>query len=156
MARLVVPAGGMGRLKAPDLRDTPPDDYKSRLLKYIPAESIAFYTFADKFLISYYGLDPSGAATLRPADPTLFAVSWGLIILGLVGTPLYLWRQRLPGQPWQLHAALSTIAFLCWAYTLSGSVFVLHGAFNTLVAGLAAPVFTFVAGIFAPKPEAQS
>lgn len=155
MPRLVIPGGDAGRMKTRDYKALTPDDYKDRLLKYIPAESIAFYTFADKFLISYYGLDPAGAATARPADTTLLLVSWGLILLGLIGTPLYLWRQRLPEQPWKLHATLSTIAFLCWAYTLGGSVFLLNGGINTLLAGLAAPVFTFLAGAFAPKPTAQ-
>ncbi|WP_374652324.1 hypothetical protein [Dongia sp.] len=151
MARLVVPELQRGRLAAQSPEDIPPDKYKDRLIKYVPAESIAFYALTDRFLSSYYGLDPSGATTTRPADNLMFAVSWALLLLGVLGTPFYLWRQRLPGQPWKLHVILSTVAFLFWAYTLGGTIFVLHGVFSVLLAGIVAPVFTFIAGAFEPR-----
>ena len=78
-------------------------------------------------------------------------MSWGLFILGLVGTPIYLYRQRLSGQTWELNAALSTIAFALWAYTLGRSLVLIHHWYHVLLAGIAAPIFTFVAGWFEPK-----
>jgi hypothetical protein len=152
MARLVVPRHvAAGRFAAANVRDLPPDTYKDRLVKYIPAESIAFYTFTDKMLIAFYGIDASGNPTKVPADTALPIVSWGLFLLTLVGTPIYLRRQQISGQPWQLNATLATIAFVLWAYTLSCSIVLLNHWYNALLAGLAAPVFTFVAGAIEPK-----
>jgi hypothetical protein len=76
---------------------------------------------------------------------------WALFLLGVIGTPIYLYRKKLPGQPWKAHALISTCAFILWAYTLDGSLFLIHHWYNVLVAGLAAPVFTFIAGWFEPR-----
>lgn len=129
---------------------SPGDDYQDRLVKYIPAESVALYAFTDKLLTSYYGIDAAGRTALPP-DAVLAWLPWALFLLGLLGTPAYLWRQRVPGHPWALHAIIGTVAFLLWAYTLGGSLFVLHGWYNVLIAGLAAPIFTFAAGLFEPR-----
>jgi len=86
-----------------------------------------------------------------PADLILKVVSWGLLLLGMVGTPIYLRKQRLPGQPWVVNAIISTIAFALWVYTLGGSVILIHHWYNVVLAGIAAPIFTFVAGMFEPK-----
>jgi hypothetical protein len=50
MPRLVVPkSAGRGSLAATQtLENAQPDNYKDRLVKYIPAESVAFYAFVDK------------------------------------------------------------------------------------------------------------
>ena len=72
MSRLVIPKMiGVGQLAAEDVGRLPKDDYKDRLVKYVPAESVALYTFADRFLIVYYGLDAAGKATKNPADSFL-------------------------------------------------------------------------------------
>ena len=153
MPRLVVPQySGKARFAAQDITDVPPDTYKDRLVKYIPAESIALYAFTDKLVISYYGIDAAGVATRVSPDWALHVLSWGLFLLGLFGTPIYLYKQRLKGQPWKLNAALSTLAFALWAYTLGGSLILIHHWYHVLFAGIAAPVFTFVAGWFEPKP----
>ena len=117
MTRLVVPKSAInGRLASKSLKNLPPDDYRDRLIKYIPAESVALYVAVDKMVNSHY-------------------------------------RRKLSGQPWLLNAVISTIAFVLWAYTLSGSVFLVHQWYSVFAAGLLAPIFTFVAGFFEPKPE---
>jgi hypothetical protein len=154
MSRLVIPKiVGKGQLAAEDVDRSPADDYKDRLVKYIPAESVALYTFADKFLIAYYGIDAAGNATKNPADAFLSVFSWLLLVLGLVGTPVYLYRQRKAKQPWKLHASISTAAFVCWSYTMGGSFYLVHHWSHVVGAAMAAPIFTFVAGWFEPKPE---
>lgn len=164
MPRLAVPATphvpGTGELAAkkspfeaapvPQPPAPPPDDYKDRLVKYIPAESVALYTFTDKAVISYYGINDMGVPT-RPADLVFRIVPWALFLIGLIGTPVYLYNQRTGNEPWQMHAFLSTVAFLLWAYTLNGSLFLTHQWYHPLLAGLAAPVFTFVAGFVKPR-----
>lgn len=148
MARLVVPASTIGTLAAGGAASG--DQYQDRLVKYLPAESIALYTLTDKALVAYYGLAPDGTTKL-PADWLLHYCPWALFLLGLVGTPIYLWRQRKAGQPWKMHAIIGTIAFVLWAYTLGGSLFILNHWYNALLASLLAPIFTFVAGLFEPS-----
>jgi hypothetical protein len=154
MPRLVVPLNAAkGRFAAASVAQVPNDDYTDRLVKYIPGESVALYTFTDKLLIAYYGIDAGGAATRVPPDWVLSFAPLMLLLLGLVGTPIYLRNQRLPGQPWKLHATLSAIAFVLWAYSLGGSFFLIHHWYHAVLAGLAAPVFTFIAGAFEPKSQ---
>ncbi len=151
MARLVVPKRGSGRLAAKDASELDADDFKDRLVKYIPAESVALYTFADRMLISYYGIDSAGVPTTHAADAVMYIGSWGLFALAIIGTPLYLRRQKLVNQPWKVHAAIATLAFAAWAYTIGGSVILLNHWYHPLAAALSAPVFTFVAGLIEPK-----
>lgn len=151
MARLVVPSTGSANFAADSIENVPPDKYKDRLVKYIPAESIALYTFTDKLVIAFYGINADGIAAKNPADWLLSYAPWGLFLLGLVGTPIYIYRQRLAKQPWVLNAVIATIAFPLWVYTLGGSVVLIHHWYHVLLAGIAAPVFTFIAGIFEPK-----
>ncbi|WCK05223.1 hypothetical protein [Agrobacterium tumefaciens] len=153
MARLVVPQSAItGRLaSAKSLKNLPPDDYRDRLVKYIPAESVALYVAVDKMVNSHYGL--STLTTDSVISTQAVIVSWVILALGIIGTPIYLRQRKLPGQPWVLNASISTIAFVLWAYTLSGSVFLVHGWYSVFAAGLLAPIFTFVAGFFEPRPE---
>ena len=152
MPRLAIPfVPGTGRLASRTIAGLPADDYKDRLVKYIPAESVALYAFTDKLVTAYYGINDTGAPTRVPADALFTILPWALFVLGVIGTPVYLYRQRLGAQPWRVHAAISTIAFILWAYTLDGSLFLVHHWYNVLLAGLVAPVFTFVAGWFDPR-----
>lgn len=153
MVRLVVPQSAItGRLaSAKSLKNLPPDDYRDRLIKYIPAESVALYVAVDKMVNSHYGLSLLTADSVVPMQAVI--VSWLILGLGIIGTPIYLHRRKLPGQPWLLNASISTIAFVLWAYTLSGSVFLVHQWYSVFAAGLLAPIFTFVVGFFEPKPE---
>jgi hypothetical protein len=154
MPRLVVPSDPTkGRFAAQTIADLPPDGYKDRLIKYIPAESVALYTFTDKSVIAHYGIDSAGNPTLLPPDLWFSILPYGLFLLGLIGTPIYIYNQRLEGQPWHLHAVISSIAFLLWAYTLGGSLFLILQWYDVFVAGIAGPVFTFIAGFFEPKPK---
>jgi phosphoglycerol transferase MdoB-like AlkP superfamily enzyme len=151
MARLVQPAGApqaelsSGTSGAPNPTG---DTYRERLVKYIPAETIAVYTFVDKAIIN------SGAAqqgTAVAPDQTQFILSIVIFVIALFGTPAYIWRSRVANQPWGLHAFIATLAFVAWAYTLGGSVFVYNGLYNTLVAAIVAPLFTYVAPLFEPR-----
>jgi hypothetical protein len=50
-----------------------------------------------------------------------------------------------------MNAIISTLAFCFWAYTLDGSLVLIHHWYHVVLAGVTAPVFTFVAGWFEPK-----
>jgi len=152
MPRLVVPTDiTKGKFASKTIDNVPADDYKDRLVKYIPAESVAFYALVDKIVASHYKLEGSSLTT--PVPDAAITLSWLIFGIGVIGTPFYLKRQKLSGQPWKLHAGISTIAFVLWAYTLSGTVFLIYGWYSVFMAGLLAPIFTFIAGFIEPKPE---
>jgi hypothetical protein len=152
MPRLAIPfVTGTARLSAETTDGLPGDDYKDRLVKYIPAESVALYTFTDKLVTAYYGINELGSPTRVAPDVWFGILPWALFVLGVVGTPIYLRRQKLRGQPWKAHVVISTVAFILWAYTLNGSLFLVNQWYHVLLASLAAPVFTFVAGWFDPR-----
>jgi hypothetical protein len=153
MARLVIPASSTnGHLAAATASDRPADNYSDRLVKYLPAESVAFYAGIDKLVASHFGIDSTVASTTpAPAGALLWAALF--FVIGLVGTPIYLYRRRLPNQPWVMNVVIATVAFPLWAYTLGGSLFVIIGWYSVFVAGLLAPIFTFVAGWFEPAAK---
>lgn len=144
MARLVVPGSKSGGTFA-EGAPPPADGYSERLLKYLPAETIAFYVGVDRLIAAHFGIDGTSGAS-GPA----FAWSIGLFALGLVGTFFYLRSRRVTGQPWGLNASIATLAFVVWAYTLGGTPFLLTDTYSLFAAGLATPIFTFVAGFIAP------
>lgn len=152
MPRLVVPRNAAsGKFAAANLNDVPPDKYAERLVKYVPVEAVTLYALTDKMVIAFYGISQTGGTNGAPVDWAFHAVPWVLFLLGLVGTPIYLYKRRLAKQPWVMHATISTLAFCCWVYTLGGSLVLIHHWYHALIAGIAAPVFTFVAGAFEPK-----
>lgn len=135
--------------RQPDRRDTyggPPDhvpagndkgdDYASRVLKYVPAETVAFYLAAIGFV-------PSGGETLHPA-------AWVPLVLGLLGTIGYLkWQPETGGK--RANITVSSIAFLIWAYAIGGP-FATQWWHCQWLASLLLISFTFLAGAIRPKP----
>ena len=107
MNRLIVPYPSPRRATA--IGESDADKAIGRLVKYIPAEIISGYT-----LLSGLVDGASQHSSLRvPA-------AWGIFVLGLILTPLYLWKTYHPTgvQRWQL--LISTISFAVWAYALGG------------------------------------
>jgi hypothetical protein len=153
MARLVIPpSADNGHFAEAGAKDLPADGYIDRLVKYLPAESVAFYAGIDKVFSSHFGID-STAPTAPNVPEAAFIGAITFFILGVIGTPIYLWRRRLRGQPWVMNVVISTVAFVLWAYTLGGSLFVITGLYSVFIAGLLAPIFTFVAGWFEPASK---
>jgi hypothetical protein len=115
-----------------------PDDYKTKLMKYIPGEVISLYVTVDAMV-------RSGAQSPAQASH----VYWFMLVFGLVATPLYLWRITHVTKPVQL--GVSTVAYAVW-------VFVLGGPFagmewyqrNQLFAGIILPLYTFIVPLIDP------
>ena len=87
MSRLVIPSSSASAritTKAPPPADQG-DQYKERLVKYIPAEAIAFYAFVDKAFVSYYGIDSAGQATAQAIDALFNFLPGIFIVVGLIG-----------------------------------------------------------------------
>jgi hypothetical protein len=152
MPRLVVPRyATSARFAAENIQDIPPDKFADRLVKYVPVESMTLYAFTDKLVIAHYGITDKGILTGAPADAAFHILPLFLFLLGLIGTPIYLHNRRMANQPWKMHAVISTLAFCCWVYTLGGSWILIQHWYQPWLAGMVAPVFTFIAGAFEPK-----
>ena len=78
-----------------------------RLLKYIPAESVALY------------LTLQGIVLSSVEGPALNTWLWFAFGIRIIGTPLYLWRVQQVSERMQL--AVSTTAFGVWVFALGGA-----------------------------------
>jgi len=111
------------------------DDYTNRLLKYIPAESVALY-------LTLQGIILSGANASRS-----IAWLWVVLSIGIIGTPLYLWRITKVSKAVQL--AVSTAAFIVWVFALGGAFSSLSW-YEPFIGSLALVIFTFFAPLISP------
>ena len=102
------------------------DDYKSRLLKYIPSEVIALYLTLD--------------ALIRASGESSSVLFWLIFIVGVVAVPLYLWRIEKVEKPVQL--AISTVAFIVWVFAIGGP-FTLLSWYKPVYGAIALPIYTF-------------
>jgi hypothetical protein len=114
------------------------DDYLTRLLKYIPAESVALW-------IALYGI-VTGASSEIPID----IVTWLIFIALAILTPLYLWRIAKVTSEMQI--AISTLAFVVWVFALGGP-FALYTWYNPIYGALLLPIFTFAIPIVQGNKE---
>jgi hypothetical protein len=104
MSRFVVP-------KNPGLASAtaePPDDFRGRLVKYLPADIVAFYTCAIGGIISS-----------KPADAAKPWIALGLIVAFTLGTFVYFWKKAPHGVVRDAHMIASPIAFLALSYPLA-------------------------------------
>lgn len=138
----------MGRLVtakprgAESFADKDKDDYLERVVKYIPAEIVAAYVAVQNIL------DTQGCKVPQ---------SWwyGLYLIFVVLTPAYLYTRRTKGEPYMLHLAIATAAFVIWSYALTNcakfGVFSLE-MYDAKLAAVALIMFSLIAGILQPKP----
>lgn len=142
------------------------DGYLARVAKYIPAEIIAFVIFTNGILKQ--PLDDAVAAakaqtvaevTAAKASATMagFEITWigvAVFFLAWAIVPVYLWRQRTPGDGAVTTILLAVLLFPIWAYateTVGVTNFVLFdGQFASLVLAAA----TLLSGIVMP-PESK-
>ena len=72
----------------------------------------------------------------------------------LIATPLYLGRMALPAQPHRKHQAVSTLAFVVWAYSVGGAAGLFGpkvlNIYDSAIASFALVIFTLVSGIPTP------
>ena len=128
------------------------DKFTARLIKYVPAESLTVYLTVNTLIVGWYGLNQDGLSETK-LDGTFYGAVWASFLIILAGTPYYLWRTREPGKPWKVNTVVTTIAFVAWAYSIGGAIFVSTGLFQPLIAALIAPLFTFLVPAFI-RPEA--
>lgn len=115
------------------------DDYISKLLKYIPAEAVAVYLMLDGILRSL--------GDCRSVEGWF----WAALGVGLVGTPLYLWRLAKVTKKVQLF--ISTIAFAVWVFSLGGPFACTFASwYKPFYGTIVLVIYTFLVSPFV-KPE---
>lgn len=109
------------------------DDYSSRLVKYIPSEVIALYVTMGTIIDS-------------ANSQSKIALSAFILILGLVATPLYLWRIQKVNKVRQL--AISTGAYVVWVIAIKTPPFLANvGWYEPQYAALLLPLYTFAVAL---------
>ncbi|MFA4826007.1 MAG: hypothetical protein WC593_12715 [Methanoregula sp.] len=128
------------RVKGDASRDIPNDSYRERLIKYIPVETIALF-------IAVYGITYflSGTESWYPV------VARWILILGVLGTVLYLWKGENITDVVQI--SISAIGFLIWAFALGVITVTSLPFYNAIVAGLLLPAYVFLAPLIDGIPE---
>ncbi len=113
-----------------------PDDYLTKLVKYIPSEVVALY-------ITLYGI-----ASAAKEEISFTFISWLIFVIGILGTALYLWRVAKVSDWLQL--IVSTIAFVVWVFALGGPFSSLSW-YHPIYGALLLPVYTFFIPIIVGK-----
>jgi hypothetical protein len=130
----------LSRAKGSLGEDTPNDSYRERLVKYTPVETIAL--FIAVYGISYY---LSGTESWYPV------VARWILILGVLGTVLYLWKGENITDPVQL--GISAIGFLIWVCALGVITVTSLPFYNAVAAGLLLIAYVFLAPLVEGVPE---
>jgi hypothetical protein len=118
----------------------PDDSYRERLIKYIPAETLAL--FVAVYGITFY---LSGSEAWYP-----LMARW-VLIAGILGTMLYLWRAE--GVTDIVQLAISTIGFVLWACALGIVTVASLPFYNAVVAAVLLIVWVFGAPFIEGMPE---
>lgn len=136
MSRFVVPKRpGLAKGEA-----EPPDGFRARLVKYVPADIIAIYTSAIGGIISY-----------KPDAATAQWIAVGLIAFFFLGTIAYFLFRAPKGVVRNAHLVASPIAFLALAYPIAAQL--LGHWFIGYVAIIGQAIAAFFAGIVAPEEK---
>ncbi len=116
------------------------DDYVDRLMKLIPADTVALYLSLD-------GIVRSGLK----GDPALSTWMWALFVVVVVGNVLY-WRKT--GVTDVVQYVVLTLAFVVWVFTIGGPFHDLPW-YKPFMGSVLLGLFTFFAPLLykgAPQP----
>jgi heme/copper-type cytochrome/quinol oxidase subunit 3 len=126
----------------------PGDGYLERMVKYVPAEIIAFSMLINAILEQAM---KSGGENAAMAGVPVPVIATGALLIACALTPLFCWYVRRDGDAWVTNAIVSTIALPFWAYLMGAVAFANHHDGN--LAAILLMSFTVVSGLVAPRPE---
>ena len=129
----------------------PGDNYLERMVKYVPAETLAGLMLVNAILEQALKL---GGQNATMAGFPVITIAQGALILGMVLTPLFCWYVREDGDAWFVNSVVSLIAFPFWAYLMGAVAFANHHDGN--LAAILVLTFTAVSGLVSPlarKPK---
>jgi heme/copper-type cytochrome/quinol oxidase subunit 3 len=124
------------------------DGYLERMVKYVPAEVIAFSMVINAILDQAMKSGGPNAAMAGIPVPLIATVA---LLIACVLTPLFCWYVRKDGDAWVTNAVVSTIALPFWAYLMGAVAFA--NFHDGSLAAILVMSFTVVSGLVAPNPE---
>jgi heme/copper-type cytochrome/quinol oxidase subunit 3 len=124
------------------------DSYLERMVKYVPAEVLAFLMVINAILDQAMKSGGEHAAMAGIPVPVIATVT--LLIAGIL-TPLFCWYVRQEGDAWIVNAVVSTIALPFWAYLMGAVAFA--NFHDGSLAAILVLSFTVISGLVAPMPE---
>lgn len=110
------------------------EQYIEKVIKLIPSEVIAVY-------LTICGIIPSLKS--ESLQGTLY---WVALIVGIVGTPIYLNRMAKENEPKLAHIIVSTVLFVIWAYQITGNKLLGEENFEPALASILLVIITFFSG----------
>jgi hypothetical protein len=122
------------------------DNYLERVVKYVPAEVIAFFMVINAILDQAM---KTGGKTAMMAGFPVTGIAAGALVLACVLTPMFCWYVREPGDAWITNAFVSTLAFPFWAYLMGAVAFADYRDGNLAV--ILVLTFTVVSGLISPR-----
>ena len=122
------------------------DGYLERMVKYVPAEIIAFSMVINAILDQAMKSGGPNAAMAGIPVPFIAAVA---LLIACALTPVYCWYVRKDGDAWILNAIVSTIALPFWAYLMGAVAFADYHDGN--LAAILVLTFTVVSGLISPR-----
>ncbi len=113
--------------------------YLEKVAKLIPGEVLAAY-------LTMIGL-ATGINDI--SENTQNIILWCIFSIGAVFTPIYLNYMADQDKPKAVHLILSTVAFVVWAYQVTGDKLPIW--YNANVASIALILFTLISGVIPLK-----
>ena len=126
----------------------PGDGYLERMVKYVPAEIIAFSMVINAILEQAMKSGGDHDAMAGVPVPVIAAVA---LVVACLLTPLFCWYVRQDGDAWITNAVVSTIVLPFWAYLMGAVAFAPFHDGN--LAAILVMSFTVVSGLVAPRPD---
>jgi hypothetical protein len=141
-------AGEFGAAVPAAVKADPGDGYLERMVKYVPAEIIAFSMVINAILEQAMKSGGGHAAMAGVPVPVIAAVA---LIVACLLTPLFCWYVRQDGDAWVTNAVVSTIALPFWAYLMGAVAFAPFHDGN--LAAILVMSFTVMSGLVAPRAD---
>ncbi len=115
-----------------------PDDYQTRIVKYIPAEILAAFIAIESVINSTAQLTA--------------VIHWVIFFALFALTPLYMWRvtSEKNKPPAKTQILVSTLSFFIWAFALGGPFLSLNW-YQPVYGAVLLPIFTLVIPIINGK-----
>lgn len=121
-----------------DSAEVQQDDYKTKVIKYIPTEIVTAYVTLD--------------GIIKASSQATNAVYWVVFIFLLILTPIYIWRvtSEANQQPAWDQIIVSFFSFFIWVLALGGP-FVTLSWYQPLYPALMLPIYTLIIPVIIRK-----
>lgn len=131
------------------------DSYLARVAKYIPAEIVAFFIFANGILKQSITNAAAAASPATMAGFSVASIGVSIFLAAWLCTPVFFWRMREPGDGWRTNAALGFALFPFWAYAVEGVGATAMVPFDGQFASILLGCVTLASGLLRP-PQSRA